>query len=559
MERRIIHILFAFLCFILVAGSCVVESSHSQTNQGNNEEVYISMDFSTPLTSVKTKAPTDEEIDTWEHRVNEVWMLLYNDEEKLDYKFVWKVQNYNDSDPSVLINFQDKGSEQVIVSGSADKLTFISAAQKIKRKNYKMAILANPPQEYFSQINEGTTLSALTKAIDGGQQGLSINTFGSYKGDPSTTRLFFMSNANGLITINSNQLQASKPDAESNPTKVNLDRLLAKVVVKEKTGGVTISTSGAILDEQKPVKWYLDVINTKTYPIRQFAFLSGGTEMENEQNSTAAIRERIYAQDPNFVLTDNTATSFKKLAPGETPTYANWITNKTQDPDLRTFQYVFENTMNLATQSNDNWKNYTTQIVIKAHLVYTELLNDPTNTNNDNDPGKNYYSCVLTRSNNTIVQRVFTHAQANHWLTTVFPTSTDSGEEEILRLMETKIKEVQTDFESGVSDAFNLKAASAPGTSEATFRSYKGITYHPLGLNKYVVPVRHFSNTSGSTDPRKDVYGYYGVVRNNMYTLTVNSISGPGTGLYDWDSHFMSVQINITPWYRRDFQEEDLK
>lgn len=558
MKRRFIYILFAFLCFILVAGSCVVENSQSGIDNKNNEEVYISMDFSTPSTSAKTKAPTDEEIDAWEHRVNEIWMLLYDEKETLAYKFVWKVQNYNESDPSQLVNFQDKGTESVVLSGSAGKLTFTSKAQRVRKINYKMAVLANPTQEHFSQITTGTTLSALTKVIDGGQQGLSINTFGSYKDDVSSTRLFFMSNANGLITINSNQLQPTEQDAESNPVKVNLDRLLAKVVVKEKTGGVAISTSGVVLDTQKPVKWYLDVINKKTFPIRQFTFLSGGSEMENEQNSKVAIRERIYAKDPNYELANNAAGDFKKLAQGETPVYSNWISTKAQDPALRTYQYVFENTMDLAAQSGDNWKNYTTQIIINARLIYTELLENPSNVNNEADPGRNYYSCVVTRSNNTVAQKVFTHAQAKYWLASGFPTSNDPVEEELLRLMEAKIKEVQADYQSNISGAFNFNAASAPGTSESSFSSYKGVTYHPLGFNKYAIPVRHFTNSSGASDPRKTVYGYYGIVRNNMYTLVVNSISGPGTGLYDWDSHFMSVQINITPWYRRDFQEEDL-
>lgn len=517
----------AFAFFILQ--SCITsESEGFPAGEPDAEEAYLSMNLLTQ--SLPETRASDEEIDALEHCINEIWMLLYNESDKLEYKFVWKVQNYQDADPTQLINFYNVDGEDAVVSGTEKKLGFTSVAQKVKRKQYKMAVLANP-QGVFGTIDINSDLSLLTAAIDA----------------PASSTLFFMSNANGLITVTKDMLRPTQEEAQTNPVAINLDRLLAKVVVKEKTGGITITTPDVVLDAARPIKWYLDVINKQTYPIRKFTFFEGAYVLENETNSVLAGRAAIYAEDPNFTPASNTESAFVKLAEGATPIYAAG------------YQYVPENTLNLATQSSDDWRKYTTAATVNAYLIYEKILNDPTNLNNEDDPGRNYYSCLLEKNDKTTEWRIFTHEQAKYWLQTGFPTSADAGTAEVLDLMEQKIREVQQDYIDGYSGAFNFLAATSPGKGEDTYRSYKQVTYHPLGLNKYYVPIRHFNNIYGVANPRKEVYGYYGVVRNNMYTITINSIAGPGIGIYDWDNRFLSTEIAITPWYKRSFQGEDLE
>lgn len=554
MKRNSIHISGLLLAFILSFTSCVRDEPGKDEPIGG-EDAFIAMNLAASSMSAN-RALTDAEINAWENRINEIWMLLYNEKNILDYRFIWKVQNYSDASPLQLIDFYNKDKNEVVVSGTATATSFTSVGQKIKRGDYKMAVLANPNPDIFGNIVIGSDLSLLQNVIDGGQQGLSIEDFGSYAGGSSPSKLFFMSNANGLITLSKTALKSNQNEAEASPIAIHLDRLLAKVTVKEKDGGATV-LSDAVMDAKRPLKWYIDVVNKRTYPIRRFAHFLGGTTMETENNSLTTNRERIYGEDPNFQLAENAEDYFSKWRNGDNPPYATWKSVDHQDPSLRTYQYTFENTMDLATQSSDDWSKFTTCIISNAYLIYKDLLDDPNDLNNEDDPGRNYYSCLLQKANNTTEWKVFTHEQANIWLKAGFPPSPDANTEEVLRLMEQKIKEVQKDFNDGITDAFDFSASAAPGKDANTYRSYKGVTYHPLGLNKYCSPIRHFPAGS-SNDPRKEVYGYYGVVRNNHYMLTINSISGPGTGIYEWDNRFISAQIDITPWYRRNFQEEDL-
>jgi|GEM_PF-3536444 len=553
MNKKLLYILMVSVtCFI----SCI-QSELEEIDVAGNGEGYLAMSLlASPMPGLRSL--TDTEINAWENRVSEIWMLLYNESEKLEYKFVWKVQNYADNKPTELINFFDNGSEDVVVTGKSDKVSFTSLAQKINRKPYKMAVLANPSQSLFSSISIGSNLSLLETAIGDNQQNLDIKNFGSYADEQSASTPFFMSNANGLISISKIALKSTQQEAEENPVKIYLDRLLAKVTVKEKQGGVNIITPDVVLDENRPLKWYMDVVSRKTFPIRRFALLADGQTMENESNSSVSIRNRIYAEDPTYTTADNNETFFTKWTTGVTPPYSTWKSDNRQDPLLRTYQYTFENTMDLSTQSSDKWSKYATSIISEIYLIYKKLLTNPNNLNDENDPGRNYYSCLLVKADKSTEWMVFTHEQANYWLQTGFPTSSNVNTAELLKLLEEKIKEVQQDFTGGNSNAFNFRSSTSPGTDPGSFHSYKGITYHPLGLNKYCSPIRHFP-AGTSTNPRKEVHGYYGVVRNNHYTLTINSISGPGTGIYDWDNRFISTQINITPWYRRNFQEEDLE
>lgn len=550
MNNRFLYILTMIAaCFT----SCI-QSTLEETTIASDGEVYLSMSMST-ASALSTRAPSDAEIYGWENRVNEVWILLYS-ENILAYKFVCEVQNFNNSTPGTLISFYDKGVNQEVISGPNDELSFVCVAKKVNRKPYKMAVLANPAQEFFGGVTVGSNLSVLEAVIDGGLAGLDVGKFGSYADNPSSSTLFFMSNANGLVTIPLTALKSTAQEAEGSPVEVHLDRLLAKISVKERQGGASITTSDVVFDRDRPLTWYLDVVNKKTFPIRRFALLSDGT-MESESNSTASIRSMIYAEDPNFALADNDEQSFVKWGSADHPPYATWISDDKQDPALRTYQYTFENTMNLATQSSNDWNKYTTCIILDTYLIYKNLLSNPSILDDEDDPGRNYFSCLLVKSDNTTGWMVFTHEQASYWLQTGFPTSTDVSTSELLTLLADKIREVQQDYTSGNANAFNFLASTSLGKDKSSFKSYKAVTYHPLGLNRYSSPVRHFP--AGSSNPEKNTYGFYGVVRNNHYTLTINSITGPGTGIYEWDNRFISAQISITPWYKRDFQGEDLQ
>ncbi|MDF9830794.1 Mfa1 family fimbria major subunit [Parabacteroides sp. PF5-6] len=548
----------------LFVALCILFNACTDNNQtidppviAEEGEGFLSINLTTGQ-SAATKAPV-EAIDPWEHRVNQVWILLYNEKNTLDYKYVLDVQNYT-AGPSVKLEKFTNVSDEVIRTENAETLRFQSIAQSVKRQQYKMVVLANPPAAIFNSLNisKDSELSLLTTAITG-LQASAINKFGGYEGDADAP-LFFMSNANGLVTVPVTKLYPTKDEAHASPVQVNIDRLLAKVSVKEREGGVNITTKDVVLDKDRPLRWYTDVTNKSTYLIRQFAPLAGGTEMETEENSPKD-RENVYARDPNFVLSENNANAFNTWNKNEEVPYATWISDKAADKKLRTFQYVMENTFDKETQKDADWTKFATRVVLKVHLIYKNLLLDPNDIENEDDPNRNYYSCLLDDGEGKTQWRVFTQEQAAHWLDRGFPAvekkEEESAEEEAARieeekwlnLLEAKIKKIQGEYGT-VAGAFNFANTQPPGTVETLYRSYDGVTYHPLGLNYYSIPIRHFGKAESGSDAREN-YGYYGVVRNNMYTVTINSITGPGNGIYDWENRFISTDISITKWYKR--------
>jgi len=485
-----------------------------------------------------TRATQEEMIYAWEHRVESVWVLFYNSDNELEEKFEFAVTNYNNGE---LIDFEDTDPSEPAIGkeGNDPKMQFVTVPKSIARKTYKMIVLVNPEEvmsKYGLNINKTDAQGKLLSALD--EKILTISTlsdmdvFGGRRG--TATKPFFMSNANGLITVTPSMLQSTEEDALKKPVNVYVDRILSKVVLVEKDTRVTLPANTHL----EGFKWHLNVVNTKTFVIREFAEYSNGT-MEAEDNSTVAMRPNMYARDPNF--DSHPVADFIKVATGS-ENWATWIESGKdwEDAALPVYQYGLENTMTRDDQNATTSGNYMTYALVHANLIYDNLLTDPLNPS---DPGKNYYSYKNTANE----WKVFTHEQARFWMERGFPTEM-SG---LQPLIQANIDDLYYD---PTADAFDFKKTTPPTLTRCV--TYHEITYHPQGLNIYKIPIRHFGAPPVSAQPKS--YGYYGVVRNNIYKVTINSILGPGNEYIDPENGFLSAEISITPWYRRDFQIIDV-
>ena len=91
--------------------------------------------------------------------------------------------------------------------------------------------------------------------------------------------------------------------------------------------------------------------------------------------------------------------------------------------------------------------------------------------------------------------------------------------------------------------------------------SSNGINFYKDGVNYYTVQLRHFTNDQLGNS----TYGRYGVVRNNVYILTIKSLSGVGTPIVDVPGPkpndgetSISADIQVLPWQIREQEVEDL-
>lgn len=101
-----------------------------------------------------------------------------------------------------------------------------------------------------------------------------------------------------------------------------------------------------------------------------------------------------------------------------------------------------------------------------------------------------------------------------------------------------------------------------------------GIATYASGESYYIARIKHFGDNLTPWNPGDKNYGgdnlnwlgRYGVLRNNWYDLTVNSISGPGypdvpevkpNTPDDEDTKYISVSVKILDWAKRS-QKVDL-
>ena len=126
---------------------------------------------------------------------------------------------------------------------------------------------------------------------------------------------------------------------------------------------------------------------------------------------------------------------------------------------------------------------------------------------------------------------------------------------------------------TGVDAETIEKAITAINTQLGLKESDKvGISTYAGGESYYIARIKHFGDDltswkSGSYGKNNLEYlGRYGVLRNNWYELTVNSVSNPGYPSVpevkpntpdDEDDEYISVSVKILDWAKR-LQNVDL-
>lgn len=119
-----------------------------------------------------------------------------------------------------------------------------------------------------------------------------------------------------------------------------------------------------------------------------------------------------------------------------------------------------------------------------------------------------------------------------------------------------KSYEVRPVLKAGVK-VYKKKADGTFETTDSNDELNKALAQSPVqvrkdGMTYYYTPIRHLAET-------KDKFGYYGVVRNHSYRITINSMQGFGTPVYDPDvvidpvipsdaDTYLAARINVLSW-----------
>ncbi len=389
------------------------------------------------------------------------------------------------------------------------------------------------------------------------------------------TDYIFMANAPKYIDATSepttlvkvNNICASREEAQAKAaTTVYVERGLAKVTMQDyKTGGYTIADGTTYAgDKVKITDWKLDVTNKSTYPVHQ----TGGL---------LTAWDQIWGTGRFF---DNTSSSFKRVYWGVDPNYSgdalqnltacqkafNMIKNSEVEGKTGNDhpQYCLENTFDLANMM----QGQTTRVVFKA--VYTPKALE----------GKTGDDLTFFKiGNNTAI---WTKANLEKQIKTVALTAmgiTDAAEQD-----KYVVKLDATDNNiSGAAGQHLIKAENITYTGDAAdnkvdptvvntineklgLSEVAGIATYLHGEAYYIARIKHFNEltpwTAGThyNGDNNAFLGRYGVLRNNWYDLSVESISGLGypevpevkpTVPDDENDQYINVEVKILSWAKR--------
>ena len=360
---------------------------------------------------------------------------------------------------------------------------------------------------------------------------------------------------------------ASPEEAQAKAaTTVYVERGLAKVTMQNyKTGGYEIAAGTTYAGDKVVITdWKLDVTNKSTYPVHQTGDL-------------LTAWDQIWGTGRFF---DNTSSSFKRVYWGVDPNYSgdalksltacqaafNMIKNSEVEGKTGNDhpQYCLENTFDLANMM----QGQTTRVVFKA--VYTPKALE----------GKTGDDLTFFKiGNNTAI---WTKANLEKQIHTVAVTAmgiTDAAEQ-----AKYVVKLDATDNNiSGAAGQHLIKAENITYTGDAADNKVKedvvnkineklgltaavGISTYLHGEAYYIARVKHFNElthwTAGTpyNGDNNAFLGRYGVLRNNWYDLSVESISGLGypevpevkpTVPDDENDQYINVEVKILDWAKR--------
>lgn len=385
---------------------------------------------------------------------------------------------------------------------------------------------------------------------------------------------FYMANAPQFSTgtpttlVKIDKVYATKQAAEtSKATTIHVERGLAKVTVASLPTG--LQATGKLYEKDKVdiTAWNLDVTNKSTFPIHSLTDLttnfttiwSASTDPAPStgrfvDGSNTAFKRVYWGVDPNYSTDYTTVTDCEK-AFNVLP--ANAVING----DATTPQYCLENTFDI----NHMKQGQTTRVVFKAKY-----------TPNGFTAGETFYkignNTDLWKKANLEAQikakalEALNETDADKVTVTLDATENDiAGTAGTKILKEANVQHNGTNVSSTEINAINEKLGlkAAAGTDPIV-----GIATYTSGESYYIARIKHFGDDLTPWNAGDDTYGTdnvkylgrYGVLRNNWYELTVNSVSGPGTPDVptikptdpdDENYKYISVSVKILDWAKR--------
>lgn len=553
-----------------MTASC--SSNNDLTNGGGNgsSEVengtaYASFKINLPTTSGTRAAgePTFEKGDANEYKVNDATLLLFKkDATTGKYQFKESV---------------DLGNMEPWTSSSTEGIT---TTAKLTAKITKAEVGSN--KGYYALIilnNNSKTAAKITEPTDG-------QTYADWsKNADNATAANYLKHDNGFFMANApkyvagapetlveiKNIYASKQEAEnSTATTVYVERGLAKVSLASGSENKSVTIDGGNYNGDKVniTGWTLDVTNNKTYPVHVTDELwediwktaattaaTNGATMDRFHDTKLTEFQRVYwGLDPNYNKEFATVEACE----------SEFTMAKTSDfktgKDAKKPQYCLENTFDIAHMV----QGQTTRVLFSAKYTPDGFGDNETFYKMGNS-SQLWNATKVEAQIQAKAMEVLSETDKTKVTVTLAATGNDLTKAGVHLVDAANVTHVGGDaLTTDEVDKINAKLGFKKATeTDATV----GLSTFESGVSYYIARVKHFNeltpwNAGDATyaDNNINWLGRYGVLRNNWYELTVNSVSGPGypdipkvkpTDPDDENSQYINVSVKILDWAKR--------
>ena len=480
----------------------------------DGREAYMSVSVAMPK-STGTRAPGEHHGTADEQNVNEVLLALFDVSD-------------------VCLETKTLATTDYILNvGGANKAGYDGKAFKVPSATAKVLAVVNPSDKFKTAC----VASASWSAINGAVEQTLDEVIGTSKNN------FMMINAgdnanptNGaLVTANVKVVDGTTiPDvdaaiaaAEADRSMIYVDRVVAKVSLGTNPDGVKVPAGVTCTFGD----WALNITNKSMFPYSEIVMPAGGS---------AGADYRI---DPNYLLAGFDVSQFNYLKVADDGTLPADFSAMADS------KYCLENTMAADAQTQAQ----TTSAVASA--VYTP---------GSFTVGESWFRLLgVTYKTLADLQVVYNAAKAAGTADaaqTQVITLCDQFYARIAKAAAAQGKAVGADFASiTITELDDLKSGGEYSKPDAAAGETVGVEYFQKGVCYYNILIRHDDAITATM-----AHGKYGVVRNNWYTLTINSVKQPGTpwlpdttnptdpkdpGEDDDDKEaYLSVEITVNPW-----------
>lgn len=448
------------------------------------------------------------------------------------------------------------------------------AGSNVESVSDAMVVLENvtvTPTQVLAVLNGGSVVGDLSGK---NMTQAWAETISAYSYNANSHNYFVMTNSayvsggevKWATPITTANLQSSPELAEANPVNIYVERVAAKVELDKDVNFKAvidgdIQVDGADAELEVTVDgWGLSGTNKTAYCVKNIQNTTYWTGWNAESNYRS-----YWAEDPNY-STGTYPSNYDGWNAGQSNASLDYLTYNDLTNELDTdAAYCLENTMNEDVLNYDAVTG-TLQDPAVTHLLIAATLKVK---NNDVQTLYRYKGYFYTEAN-------YKNVTLSDWMSSgdMIYTKTDGGQQTTYTPLAVSDITIQDNHEGKVNIALSEEALAKtwyrltgynPGAGTATgetaveeselatlFEDLNDADGFKEGKMYYCVPIEHLNATKGEV-------GSYGVVRNHLYRLTLESIQNIGTAVYnpgeviipnyEPETYYVAAKLNILSWH----------